>query len=228
MPASRISLRRRKAASVAIFMLALCAGARAQSPSQPGMPIMPMPMMLPAPAQSTLPPNTMLAPMPRDMKRQWAQLFMMFNPVGVRDLLNVMAHKVPARPGLSVDEVVGALIARAEKHGFLLVNRYQMWRELQAMTGVADPYKVEVVSICDPQVSRDWMDYAPEMALFVPPRIAVVEDRNRQIWLLMLDWDMHWLDTARNAAFDPKLRAQGLERRERLEDIMRAAANGEK
>jgi hypothetical protein len=70
--------------------------------------------------------------------------------------------------------------------------------------------QIEVVSILDPQVSRDWMDYAPVMALFVPPRIAVVEDRNRQIWLLMLDWDMHWLDTARNAAFDPKLRAQGL------------------
>ena len=86
----------------------------------------------------------------------------------------------------------------------------------------------EEVSICDPQVSRDWMDYAPEMALFVPPRIAVVEDRNRQIWLLMLDWDMHWLDTARNAAFDPQLGTQGLERRGRQEDIMRAAANDEK
>jgi len=66
------------------------------------------------------------------------------------------------------------------------------------------------------------------MALFVPPRIAVVEDRDRQIWLIMLDWDMHWLDTARGTAFDSKLRAQGLERREMLEDIMQAAADGEK
>jgi len=33
---------------------------------------------------------------------------------------------------------------------------------------------LEVVSICDPQVSRDWMDYAPVMALFVPPSIALV------------------------------------------------------
>jgi uncharacterized protein (DUF302 family) len=153
---------------------------------------------------------------------------MMFNPVGMRDLLNFMAYKIPAKPGLSVDQVVEALISRAEKHGFLLVNRYQMWKELQARTGEANPYKVEVVSICDPSVSRDWMDYAPEMALFVPPRIAVVEDRNRQIWVIMLDWDMHWLDTARNAAFDPKLRAQGIERREMLEDIMQAAAKGEK
>lgn len=60
------------------------------------------------------------------------------------------------------------------------------------------------------------MDYAPEMALFVPPRIAVLEG-----------WDMHWLDTSRHAAFDPKLWVQGLERREMLEDILQAGANGE-
>jgi hypothetical protein len=66
------------------------------------------------------------------------------------------------------------------------------------------------------------------MALFVPPRIAVVEDHTRQVWLIMLDWDMHWLDTARGTAFEPKLRVQGIERREMLEDIMRAAANGDK
>lgn len=57
----------------------------------------------------------------------------------MRDLLNVMAHKVPAKLGLSVDLVVEALIARAQKHDFLLVNRYQMWRELEAKTGATGP-----------------------------------------------------------------------------------------
>lgn len=177
---------------------------------------------------ATLPPNTVLPPMSREAKRQWAQLFMLFNPLSVRDLLNVMAHKMPAKPGLSVDAVVAALLARAEKQGFLLVNRYSMWKELEARTGASGTPKMEVISICDPLVSRDWLDYAPEMALFVPPRIAVLEDREGRIWLLMLDWDMHWLDTAGHAAFDPKLRAQGIQRREMLEDIMQAAANGEK
>jgi len=178
--------------------------------------------------QPDLPPNTMLPPLSREAKRQWAQLFMLFSPLSVRDLMNVMSHKMPARPGLSVDEVAAALIARAEKHGFLLVSRYQMWKELEARTGRTGTPKVEVISICDPLVSRDWLDYAPEMALFVPPRIALVEDREGRIWLVMLDWDMHWLDTAGPAAFDHRLRAQGIERREMLEDIMRAAAAGER
>ena len=195
--------------------------------TQLNLPVIPF-MGIPARTPSALLPNTVMPPMPREAKQQWAQLFMLFSPFSVRDLLNVMADKMPVKPGLSVDEVVAALIARAEKHGFLLVNRYQMWKELEARTGVTNTPKVEVVSICDPQVSRDWMDYAPEMALFVPPRIAVVEDREGRIWLMMLDWDMHWLDTSAHAGFDPKLRAQGLERREMLEDIMQAAANGER
>lgn len=206
------------------LLLCLAGAGQAHEPA-PGLPL-PFPP-LQALGQRELPPNTVLPPMPREAKRQWAQLFMLFSPLSVRDLLNVMAHKQPARPGLTVDQVAAALIARAEKHGFLLVDRYRMWQALEARTGQSGTLKVEVISICDPLVSRDWMDYAPEMALFVPPRIALVEDREGVIWLIMLDWDMRWLDTAGHAAFDPKLRAQGLERREMLEDIMRAAAAGE-
>jgi uncharacterized protein (DUF302 family) len=216
-----------KATAILLVSSGLCTGVLAENQATPGMPFLPLPLP-PSPLQAELSPNTMLPPVPREAKRSWAQLFMMFNPVGIRDLLNFMGHKIPAKKGLTVDEVVEALISRAEKHGFLLVNRYQMWKELQARTGEAEPYKVEVVSICDPLVSRDWLDYAPEMALFVPPRIAVVEDHDRRIWLIMLDWDMHWLDTARGTAFDAKLRVQGIERREMLEDVMQAAANGEK
>lgn len=201
----------------------------AHEPPAPGLVTLPFlaPLTAPAHGAAALAPNTMLQPVPREAKRQWAQLFMMFSPLGVRDLLNVMAHKLPAKPGLSVDQVAAALIARAEKHGFLLVDRYPMWQALEARTGQTGTPKVEVISICDPLVSRDWMDYAPEMALFVPPRIALVEDREGVIWLIMLDWDMRWLDTAGHAAFDAKLRTQGLERREMLEDILRAAAAGE-
>ena len=189
---------------------------------------LPLPMLPPqVRSQTELAPNTVLAPMSREAKRQWAQLFMMFNPLSVRDLLNVMAHKMPAREGLSVDQVAQAVIARAERHGFLLVNRYRMWQELEARTGATGTPKMEVISICDPLISRAWMDYAPEMALFVPPRIAILEDRDGRVWLMMLDWDMHWLDTAAHAGFDPGLRQQGLERREMLEDILRAGANGE-
>lgn len=200
------------------------AGAATEAPAPIHFPL----PLLPTLPQAELPANTMLPPVSRDAKRLWAQVIMMFNPVGIRDVLNFIGHKVPAREGLSVDTVVEALIQRARKHGFLLVHRYQMWKELQAITGEADPFKVEVVSICDPTVSRDWMDFAPEMALFVPPRIAVVEDRERRIWLIMLDWDMQWLDNSRGPGFAAKLRTQGLERREMLEDIMQAAARGER
>ncbi len=216
-------------ALVGLLVLGLGSPGRAPAhdPARPGP--LPLPFLPPQiRVQPDPPPNTMLPPLSREAKRQWAQLFMLFSPLGVRDLMNVMSHKMPAKPGLSVDEVATALIARAEKHGFLLVNRYRMWKELEARTGRTGTPRVEVISICDPLVSRDWMDYAPEMALFVPPRIALVEDREGVIWVIMLDWDMHWLDTAGHTAFDPRLKAQGIERREMLEDIMGAAAAGER
>lgn len=214
------------------FVLAVLAVLSFPSPTRAQDPAPLVSLQLPflpgqARVQPDLPPNTMLAPQSREVKRQWAQLFMLFSPLSMREVMNFMAHKIPARPGLSVDQVAAALIARAEKRGFMLVDRYQMWRALEERTGQTGTPKVEVISICDPTVSRDWLDYAPEMALFVPPRIALVEDREGTIWLIMLDWDMRWLDTAGPGAFDPELRAQGLERRDMLEDIMRAAAAGE-
>lgn len=212
--------------SFGVFLLLLCCSfARAETDSST------LPYLLQwmlSPSQSEWPPNTVAVPMSRDTKRQMAQTLMMFNPLSVRDLINIMAYKQRVRNGLSIDEVVDSLVLRAKKHGFMLVNRFQMWREFPVKAGEEPPYKVEVISICDPPVSREWMDYAPEIALFVPPRIAVVEDRNRELWLMMMDWDMQWIDTARNAGMDPKLRAQGIQRRQWLEDIVRAAANGEK
>lgn len=211
-----------------LVALALCGTALAAPASaqdvQP-----PLPPFLPPPVGSAaLPPNTVLPPVPREDKRWWAQLMMRFNPLSMRDMLNLMADKVPVRPGLSVDQVVEALIARAERHGFTLVHRYRLWQDLEARTGASGTPKVEIISLCDPLVSRDWLDHAPEMVLFVPPRIAVLEDRDGRYWLMMLDWDMRWLDTAPQHRLDPGLRIQGLERREMLADILRAAANGER
>jgi uncharacterized protein (DUF302 family) len=224
---NRLILNKLGVVPLALVLLCVAGATRAHDP-QPGS----LPLALPflpgqARTQPNLPPNTMLPPLSREAKGQWARLFMLFSPLSVRDLLNVMAHKMPARPGLTVDQVAASLIARAARHGFMLVDRYPMWKALEARTGQSGTPKVEVISLCDPLVSRDWMDYAPEMALFVPPRIALVEDREGVIWLIMLDWDMAWLDSAGPGAFDAKLRAQGLERREMLEDILRAGAAGE-
>ena len=209
-----------------ILALAFCSLAVAET--TPSSLLLPLHLLFPS-TKNAWPPNTVAAPMPRDTKRQMAQMFMMFNPLSVRDLINVMAYKQRVRNGLSIDEVVDSLVLRAQKHGFMLVKRFQMWRKFPVIEGEEAPYKVEVISICDPPVSREWMDYAPEMALHVPPRIAVVEDRNRELWLMMMmDWEMQWIEPARNARLDPKLLAQGIQCRGWLEDIVRAAANGEK
>jgi uncharacterized protein (DUF302 family) len=65
------------------------------------------------------------------------------------------------------------------------------------------------------------------MVVFMPCRIAVMEDADRNIWVLMLDWDVTGLELAgRQAGMTPELRSAFLEIRQKMEDVMRSAAGG--
>jgi hypothetical protein len=65
--------------------------ALAQGPMQPGTPV--LPFMSPFPAtQAALPPNTVLPPMSREAKRQWVQLFMLFRPLMLEDIMAAAAN----------------------------------------------------------------------------------------------------------------------------------------
>jgi hypothetical protein len=61
----------------------------------------------------------------------------------------------------------------------------------------------------------------------MPCRIAVMEDADRNIWVLMLDWDVTGLELAgRQAGMTPELRRAFLEIRQKMEDVMRSGASG--
>ncbi len=64
--------------------------------------------------------------------------------------------------------------------------------------------------------------------MFIPCKIAVMEDRDGKIWLVTLDWDVRWMDTALNPnRISDDLRQRAISIRERLEQMMEAAATGD-
>jgi hypothetical protein len=68
----------------------------------------------------------------------------------------------------------------------------------------------------------------PEMVVFMPCRIAVMEDADKNIWVLTLDWDVTGIDLAgKQLNITPELRAGALAIRDKLDSVMRAGANGE-
>lgn len=145
-----------------------------------------------------------------------------------REAMNYFAVKHKARAGLTFDDVVESLLLRGNKLNFKHVGTNLMWKDFKAVLEDADAPRIEVFSFCDIAVGRKLLKLIPEMIVFLPCRIAVMEDADKNIWILAMDWDVTWLDQAGSAiGMTSDLRAAAVDIRKKLDEMMRAAANGE-
>lgn len=145
-----------------------------------------------------------------------------------REVMNHFAVKLKAKPGLGFDEVIQSMMLRANQLNLKFVGSDLMWKDFRAVLGDSDAPRVEVFSFCDIALGRDLLKVIPEMVVFMPCRIAVMEDADRNIWVLMLDWDITWLELAgKEIGMTPELRSGVLEIRQKMEDVMRASASGD-
>ena len=72
------------------------------------------------------------------------------------------------------------------------------------------------------------LKYAPEAIVFLPCRIAIMEDADKNIWVLSLDWNTSWLDSVSGKMGAPSdLQKFASDIRDKMDVIMKAAANGE-
>jgi len=167
---------------------------------------------------------------PEERKR-WREMTMpvMANLVQMdgREVMNHFAVKLKAKPGVSFDEVVESMMLRANQLNLKLVGSNLMSKDFQAMLGDTSAPRVEVFSFCDIALGRDLLKIIPEMVVFMPCRIAVMEDADKNIWVLMLDWDVTGLELAgKQIGMTPELRRSFLEIRQKMEDVMRSSASG--
>ena len=186
--------------------------------------------------QQALPPpyrdyqmNRILKP---EEKKRWLQMAMpmMANmmQMDAREAMNYFAIKYKAKAGLSFDEVVESMMLRANQVNLKCVGSNLMWKDFQAVLGDDTAPRVEVFSFCDIAVARDLLRIIPEMAVFLPCRITVMEDADKNIWVLTLDWDVTWLDMAgKQMGITPELRQGAMAIRDKLDSVMRAGAAGE-
>lgn len=183
------------------------------------------PVPVPTARQHT--PNTMLEAITPEARNRFVQSSLGLSPLSLRDWINLLAYKVEAKPGLSYDDVVASMKARANKINFKFVGVNAIWKDVAASTGKPTP-RVEIFNFCDANIARELLDYSLEFVIFLPCRIAVVEDAEQKIWLLMLDWDVRWVDDIPNPdrISDP-LRQGATKLRQGLEDIIQAGANGD-
>ena len=218
---------------------ALPAGPGAPNPYMQWMPVQTMPttlplMGMPIPFLGTLQPAptrpyTMRPAIPQETKRQMMMPIMNnMMRMSMPDAMNWFAHKIKAKPGLSFDDVLESMMLAANKRNFKFVGSNLMWKDFHAVLGDKESPRIEVHSFCDIAVGRDLLRISPEFLVFLPCRIAVMEDADKNIWVMMLDWNMDWVAGYQGQmGITPELAKGAIDIRDKMEEIMVAAANGD-
>ena len=185
-------------------------------------------MWIPSQSKRDVPANTVSDSISDEAKRNLYQSLMMLSPLSLRDMISIMADKMLVAEDVSFDNAIESMKLRANEINFKFVGHSPLWKDVAAITGKDTP-RVEIFSFCDAMVARKVLDFAPEFIVFIPCRIALIEDGQGQIWVMTLDWNANWLNLAQNpnSVLDKELREEAIRIREGIRYIMEGAATGD-
>jgi uncharacterized protein (DUF302 family) len=185
-------------------------------------------LMIPSQSKRDWPDNTVSGSLSQEAKRNFYQSMLMFSPLSLRDMFSIMTDKMPVAEDVSFDDAVDSMKLRANEINFKFVGHSPLWKDIAAITGEETP-RVEIFQFCDAMVARKILDYAPEFVIFLPCRIALLEDAEGKLWVMTLDWDVNWVSLAQNpnSVLSAELTEEANRIREGMRYIMEGAASGD-
>ncbi len=191
------------------------------------MPALKIPMF-PSQSERSFESNTVSGVLSNEAKRNLYQTMMMMSPLSMRDMISIMADKMEVAEDVSFDDAIESMKLRANEVNFKFVGHSPLYKDVEAITGEPTP-RVEIFHFCDAMVARRILDYAPEFIIYLPCRIALLEDAKGKIWVMTLDWNVNWLNFSQNpnSVLDKKLREEAERIRTALRYIMEGAATGD-
>ena len=207
--------------------------APAANPYLTNVPISAGPMVLPvSPGGRGTRPYEMSRTIPPEEKdklmKQMMPMMGSLTRMDVKDVMNLMAIKYKAKPGLSFEDVKQSMELRANQLNFKKVGESPMWKDIQVVLGDMNAPRMEVYHYCDIAAGREILKYAPESIVYLPCRIAIMEDADKNLWVLTLDWNTSWLDSISGKMGAPsELMKYATDIRDKMDVIMRAAAEGD-
>ena len=123
--------------------------------------------------------------------------------------------------GVSRDDAIQALMSRAAEINLKFVARQEVSKELEAR-GLKTPY-LDIFQFCNPEDARKMILHDPIYAAYMPCRIAMVEDKDGKLWLMMLNLDM----LINSELLPPELTEIAIRVNQAMLDVMVAGATGE-
>ncbi len=135
--------------------------------------------------------------------------------------INQTVLKVPLAEGVSAEDAIDAIKSRAIALNMKFVAHQALSKELAAR-GV-DSGRLEIFQFCNPGDAHKMVSHNIIFAAYMPCRIALVEDNDGQLWLMMMNLDM----LINATPLPPDLQEVAENVNETLKAIMYAGANGE-
>jgi uncharacterized protein (DUF302 family) len=129
--------------------------------------------------------------------------------------------KMPLAEDVTPEDAIDSMKLRANVLNFKLVAHQPLSKELEGM-GI-ETTRMEIFQFCDPRIARRMVSHDINFAAYLPCRIAMVEDENGKVWLVMMNLDMF----IGSAKLPPELEKDALKVRDSLNEIMQAGANGD-
>ncbi|MET0072399.1 MAG: DUF302 domain-containing protein [Candidatus Thiodiazotropha sp.] len=140
--------------------------------------------------------------------------------INITDIKQTVVQ-MSVKDGVTRDDAIQALMSRAAEINLKYVARQQVSKELEAR-GLKTPY-LDIFQFCNPEDARKMILHDPIYAAYMPCRIAMVEDKNGQLWLMMLNLDM----LINSELLPPELTEIAIRVNQAMLDVMVAGATGE-
>ena len=133
-------------------------------------------------------------------------------------------YKLAVQSGISVEDAAESMRLRANALNLKLVAELPLSKQVEAVTG--KPQKTIIIfQFCDAVVAKQLIDVNVDFAVFMPCRIALIEEASGKAWLVMMDVDTNAI--AREKRLPPELKKKIEEVRAMLVNIMQAGAAGD-
>ncbi len=133
-------------------------------------------------------------------------------------------YKVAIDRSVSLADAAESMRLRANALNLKLVAELPLSKQVEAMTDHAQR-TITIFQFCDAVTAKDLIDLNLDFSVYMPCRIALIEDANGQGWLVMMDVNVDAV--AKEKRLPDALKARIQDVRQSLVSIMQAGAKGE-
>lgn len=133
-------------------------------------------------------------------------------------------YKLAIDPSVGLIDAADSMRLRANKLNLQLVAELPLSRQVEAMTGTAQR-TITIFQFCDAITAKELIQINLDFSIYMPCRIALIEDDKGQGWLVMMDVNVDAVAREKRLPAHLKARVQGV--RQSLVNIMQAGARGD-